>query len=441
MRQATRTGELAGCAGVVLHRGSAVFRRAFGYADLEHKVPFKHDTICRIYCMTKAYVNFVAMILAEEGLLDLDAPAARYVPSLQRMKVLTADGQAPAPAKKVMTVRHLLTHMAGFSYGADFGYPSNELQKRYAGIVEGVESGRLSSLAAFVDELAAVPLVLEPGTRYEYGYSTDVLGRVMEVASGQSLDALLRDRLFQPLGMHDTAFGVPAEKLPRLGAVYGNAATWGHLYGKAPGAVPAASKPGLVRLDGGAAEESAWAAQRVKVFSGGGLLGHNRGGLVSTTDDTVAFVRMLLAQGKAPNGKQLLRRSTIAAMERNVLVGPWRDPERRDVRWCLVGDMIKDKRSLYFQQGGAGGNYWQIDRKRDLAVVLFMQQVDGEDWKNPEHSDVDKVFRKIVDDTDCRRAAPTGKRAAKFGARGLQVRKTATKRAPPRGQTVAFAAR
>lgn len=220
-----------------------------------------------------------------------------------------------------MRVRHLLLHTAGFSYGIDFGFPPSDLQRRYMGVVEGVEEGRLRSLAAFVDELAEVPLCFEPGMRYEYGYSTDVLGRVLEVVAGGNLEEVLRKRLFDPLGMADTRFSVAPENLSRLAAIYGNAVTWGHLHAKKVGAVPTVSKPGLVRIDGNLPEESAWARGHVRVFSGGGLLGYNRGGLVSTAQDTEAFVRMLLDGGLAPDGTRLLRRQSLAQMERNQLVG------------------------------------------------------------------------------------------------------------------------
>merc|ERR1719361_2937568 len=112
--------------------------------------------------------------------MDLDTEVARYIPALKCPNVLPANSQSPAPAQTAMRVRHLLTHTAGFSYGIDFGYPPSDLQQRYCSLVEGVEFGRVTSLAAFVEELASVPLVFDPGTRYEYGYSTDVLGRVLE---------------------------------------------------------------------------------------------------------------------------------------------------------------------------------------------------------------------------------------------------------------------
>jgi len=261
--------------------------------------------------------------------------------------------------------------------------------------VEGVERGRIRSLAAFVDAVAKVPLIFEPGERYEYSYCTDVLGRVLEVASNRSLDRLLQEKLFGPLGMSDTGFSVPAEKQSRLAAIYGNAITWAHLNAGKANAVPVTTKPGLVRLDGLVPEASAWAQGCVRVCSGGGLVGHNRGGLVSTARDTEAFVRMLLNDGIAPDGQRLLSKKMLAQMERNMLVGNLRSSD--GARWCLLGDMVDEDSRGSFQQGGAAGNYWLVDRKRQIAVIVFMQQVDGEDWStlgfDSDKAELDKVMK------------------------------------------------
>mmetsp|Transcript_10516 Transcript_10516/g.23896 ORF Transcript_10516/g.23896 Transcript_10516/m.23896 type:complete len:452 (-) Transcript_10516:102-1457(-) len=400
VRRAVRQGVWAGCATTVYHKGHAVLRRSYGQADLERRTRFDHDSICRIYCMTKSYTLFTAMLLSDEGILDLDAEVATYLPSLQKMMVQAEGAQSATPAKTAMLVRHLATHSAGFSYQADFNFPPEDAQRRYRHLVRAVAQGRITRLDRYVDELAKVPLCFEPGQRYEYGHSIDVLGRVLEVVTGRSLGDLLREKLFQPLGMQDTDFLVPQEKLHRLSGVYGNAKTWGHLYGDRQGVVPVVSKPGLVRLDGSAPAESAWSHDQVSILSGGGFLGHNCGGLVSTARDTEAFVQMLLAGGRLQDGRQLVRPSTLAKMERNQLVGPLK-PEDPSTRWCMLGDMIKDSRSLYYQMGGAAGTYWQIDRKREMGIVFFAQQVDGEDWDklgfNEARAEVDAAMREILD--------------------------------------------
>lgn len=407
MKKAVKMGTLAGCVGSILHKGQVLYRGAYGYADLEHKTRFRHDTICRIYCSTKPYVLFVAMMLVDEGLLDLDAPVAKYLPCMRRMLVdrTSNDGPMkgpPKPAQVTMLVRHLTTHSGGLSYQMDFGYPPDEVQKRYAHIVKDLEAGRIPSLTEYIESLAKVPLCFEPGERYEYSHCMDVLGRVLEVVTGKDLAALLDEKLFRPLGMSDTLFRIPESKLPRLAAIYGGAATWGHLYALKKNLVPIVTKPGLIRLDGETPSESAWAARggRVKVVSGGGFIAHNRGGLVSTARDTEAFVRMILDGGVTPSGQRLMHLKTLLAMEQNQLVGSMQT-ENPDTRWCMLGDMIKEGRTTWYQQGGAAGNYWLVDRKRNLAVISFMQQVDGDDWEtlgfNPRRADIDKVARDIVD--------------------------------------------
>jgi len=245
--------------------------------------------------MTKSYTQLLAMILSDEGSLDLDAAVSDFIPSMKRMMVQADGAQKAMPAKTTMLVRHLTTHSAGFSYQADFNFPPDDTQYRYRHLVDAIFTGRISSLEKYVDELAKVPLCFEPGERYEYSHCIDVLGRVLEVVSGKSLRELLRERIFQPLGMHDTDFCVPQQKLQRLSGMYGNAKTWGHLYGDHKDKVPVVSKDGLLRLDGHSPQQSAWSESQVRVISGGGFLGHNCGGLVSTARDTEAFVRMLLA--------------------------------------------------------------------------------------------------------------------------------------------------
>eukprot|EP00446_Apocalathium_sp_SHHI-4_P033404 CAMPEP_0177230318 /NCGR_PEP_ID=MMETSP0367-20130122/42161_1 /TAXON_ID=447022 ORGANISM="Scrippsiella hangoei-like, Strain SHHI-4" /NCGR_SAMPLE_ID=MMETSP0367 /ASSEMBLY_ACC=CAM_ASM_000362 /LENGTH=442 /DNA_ID=CAMNT_0018680761 /DNA_START=87 /DNA_END=1413 /DNA_ORIENTATION=+ len=396
LQKAVRKGIVAGIAGTAIYKGKTIYRRAFGLADLERRTPFRHDTICRIYCSSKPVIGFAAMMMCEQGSLDLDAPVHKYIPSFKKLKVQALEaGAAPVAAKKTMTVRHLLLHTGGLGYGADFGFPPEEKQKRYEGVVEGVEIGKIQSLAAFVDEVAKVPLYFQPGERYEYSYSTDILGRVLEVASGQTLDKLLKEKIFAPLGMKDTSFFVPAQGLSRLAGIYGNATTWEHLHERKPRAKKIASGPGLLRIDGTKPEESHWAQRRVKVYAGGGSIGHCRGGLVSTAADTEAWVRMLLAGGMSPSGDRLVSKQTLAELERNQLTGEMRIP---GTRWCLLGDLIPDGG---FQQGGAAGNYWLIDRKRDIAMIIMMQQVDGEDWEDygidPYHADLDKVLRQLAD--------------------------------------------
>lgn len=410
MKRAIKQRVIAGYASTGIYRGKVIFRNSGGQADLEHGTSFNHRTVGRVYCMTKAYTAVLAMVLVDEGALDLDAPVHQYIPSMRHMFVLGLDEQRPVKAKNTMLVRHVLTHTAGFSYQADFNYPPDKTQQRYMKLAEAVASGRIRSLRRYVDELAKIPLLFEPGLRYEYGHSTDVLSRVLEVAGGKSLAALMKEKLFDPLRMSDTAFGVPRHKLHRLSALYANATTWGHMYGCQPGATPTVTKAGLIRIDGEEPSESMWAqpeGSRCRVVSGGGFLGRNEGGLVSTVHDTEKFVQMLFSGGRTPHGDMLLKPSTLRHMEKNLLLGAWRPkpfPRKGGARWCLLGDIVHDQRSSCFQQGGAAGTYWQVDRKRGLGTIVFMQQVDGDDWEeyglSTQKNELELVLKRIVDEAE-----------------------------------------
>eukprot|EP00928_Gymnodinium_smaydae_P075509 TRINITY_DN58537_c0_g1_i1.p1 TRINITY_DN58537_c0_g1~~TRINITY_DN58537_c0_g1_i1.p1 ORF type:complete len:513 (+),score=50.03 TRINITY_DN58537_c0_g1_i1:132-1670(+) len=402
MKLASRKALMPGCASVVLRHGELVQAQAFGYADLEMRKPFRLDTICRIFCVTKTYVTVVFMMLVEEGRVRLEDPVAKFLPEFADIMVVgtrASDEAQPSllcKPKRVMRMSHLVTHTSGLSYGCGFGNePGDATEEGYARLVDAVDRGRVRDLADFTSRLAKIPLRFHPGDRYAYGFSTDVLGRVLEVITGQSLEACLHERLFAPLGMHDTSFSVPDDKLDRFAACYGNASTWGRLYGKFPERVPRVSRQGLVRLDGDTNEDSAWRrGNECKVMSGGGIMGHFQGGLVSTVADTCRFVRMLVRRGVTWNGQRLLTEETVTAMETNRkdsgLVG--------EERQCLLGALAGFS-GEEFGWGGAACTYWSVDRKEDNAIVWFTQHIDMQEWEdqvvvNKEHADIWTVLCK-----------------------------------------------
>jgi CubicO group peptidase (beta-lactamase class C family) len=285
-------GRLAGWTIAFARRGRVVHLSHYGLADIEAQRPVADDTIWRIYSMTKPITSVAALMLVERGALELTDPVSRYIPAFADARVYVG-GSAAKPgtvaATEPVRVWHLLTHTAGLTYGWHHAHAVDEMYR-----AKGFEFGapRGMDLAAACDVWAGLPLLFQPGTEWNYSVATDVLGRVVEVASGQSLDAFFTEHIFGPLGMQDTAFSVAPDDHDRLAALY-------------------VSSP-----DGGLARNSAMgdAATRTPTFLSGG------GGLVSTAADYHRFTQML-ARGGELDGNRLLGPHTVAYMTRNHLPG------------------------------------------------------------------------------------------------------------------------
>jgi CubicO group peptidase (beta-lactamase class C family) len=275
-------GKLPGFQLAVARDGKVVHVAQAGRRDIENDQPVTEDTLWRIYSMTKPITSVAAMLLWEEGAFELKDPVANFIPSFGDMRVWR--GGSPlkpvtVPATEPIRLWHLLTHTAGLTYGFHYAHPLDAIY-RERGFEWGSPPGL--DLAGCCDAWAALPLLFEPGSEWNYSVATDVLGRVVEVASGQSLDAFFKERIFDPLGMSETAF--QAVDPQRLAALY---------------------TPGLVRND--AMGENA--LKPPACLSGGG-------GLVSSAADYHRFTQMLLADG-AP----LLGSRTLRYMARNHLPG------------------------------------------------------------------------------------------------------------------------
>ncbi len=260
--------EIAGAVTVVARKGKVAYFEAFG--------TFREDSIVRIYSMTKPITVATALTLVDEGRLKLDDPVSKYLPSFAALKVQGSD----APARP-MTVQHLMMHTSGLTYGY-FGNTGVDRAYREAKLL-----ARDTTLEAMVAKLAKIPLLAEPGERWHYSVSTDVLARVIEVAGGKAFDVILQERILDPLGMSDTGFSVPQDKRSRLVANYGP----GGRVIESPETSPYLVKPGLL--------------------SGGG-------GLVSTARDFTIFA-LMLASGGTWNGKRILRAETVETMTTNHL--------------------------------------------------------------------------------------------------------------------------
>jgi CubicO group peptidase (beta-lactamase class C family) len=275
-------GKLPGFLAAVARDGRIVHVARYGLRDVEAGLPVETDTLWRIYSMTKPVTSVAAMLLWEEGAFELKEPIARFLPSFADMRVWR--GGSPAkpvtvPATEPIRMWHLLTHTAGLTYGFHYGHPLDAVYRAH-GFEWGGPPGL--DLAACCDAWASLPLLFEPGSAWNYSVATDVLGRIVEVLSGQTLDAFFAERIFGPLGMNETAF--TATDPNRLAALY---------------------TPGLVRDDamGGRA------LRTPAMLSGGG-------GLVSTAADYHRFASMFLA-----DGRPLLGTRTLRFMARNHLPG------------------------------------------------------------------------------------------------------------------------
>ena len=417
IRKRVDRGIIPGYCSLVLWRGTLLHADAYGCADLERQLPMRTDTLARLYCLSKAVTATALMLLVESGACALEDEVGKFIPAFRGLRVaadaeaegdrFSPSGAAPAPPRPV-TLRRLLTHTSGLGYGKEFNLPpESPCERAYASLVEDVERGRVQSLGAFCERLAALPLRQAPGEDFRYSYGTDVVGRVIEVASGQSLDRFLEERLFGPLGMADTGFAVRREALPRLAALYGSFETARALGEAGAGASPPACDWTLTRLDGAEPAASAWLEGRhCAVLSGGGLMGHNRGGLVSTLNDQARFCLMLAGRGRLPGGPRILRESTVEAMVASDWLSLPTCLGRRPVAtsttgvaasgafgWnglCEIG-VVADPKELSpdafeldeYGYGGAAETFWSVNPRRELVVLWFTQQVDNRSWTAP----------------------------------------------------------
>ena len=273
----------------VARRGRSAYRHCYGARDVEASRPVEEDTIFRIYSMTKPITSVAVMRLYERGLLQLDDPASAYIPGFERLEVFEsgdAEGCLTVPAEREMTIRDLLTHTSGLTYGHMHAHPVDAMYRARDLL------GNDMSLGDFVGHLSELPLLFSPGTRWNYSVATDVLGHIIEVISGRSLARFFADEILTPLGMDDTGFSVSPDQVDRFAANY-----------ERDGA-------GYRLID--SPKESVYLSEP-KLCSGGG-------GLVSTASDYLRFSQMLLNNGEL-EGARILGRKTVELMTSNHLPG------------------------------------------------------------------------------------------------------------------------
>ena len=348
-------GKLSGAVALVVRHGKVAYMKAVGYRDIESRSPMTNDAIFRIASQSKALVSLGIMILQEEGKLLISDPVGKYIPQFDSTTVAVpkeGGGYNVVPAKRKITIRDLLTHTAGIGYGSG---PAADKWKE-AGIQGWYFADRDEPIASTVERMAALPMDAQPGEKFVYGYNTDILGVVIERASGKPLDVFLGEKVFKPLGMTDTYFYLPKEKASRLATVYSVDKN---------GPLTRAPDPGKMvgqgmYLDGPR-----------KSFSGGA-------GILSTARDYATFLTMILNKG-VRNGKRILSRKSVELMTvdhlRNI---PYGDGAGFGLGF-EVTDKLGDRGRLgsegEFGWGGAYHSTYWVDPKEDLVVVYFTQLI------------------------------------------------------------------
>jgi CubicO group peptidase (beta-lactamase class C family) len=358
MRRYVDANLLSGVSSAVLVGRELVDVNCVGWADKEAQTPLRVDHIFRIFSNTKLVTSCAALLLFEEGRFQLDDPIERFIPQLANRRVLRPGATSlddTEPAKGSITIRHLMSHRSGLSYG--IFDPGTTIFKAYN---ERKVLNPATKLAQMIDVLADLPLVYHPGTSWEYSVATDVMARLVEVISGEAFDKFIQSRIFGPLGMVDTAFAVPEKDRSRLTAYYAGADLMEPM------------KPGLSRTD-----DSPYPGaylRPVPRLNGGG-------GLVSTLPDMVALIRSLL-----PGGVSLLRPETMALMMTSQLPeGMWiRFPivgELRGRGFGLAGALISEPSPLDHRDamgelfwGGYAGTQWWISPRANVAGLMMTQR-------------------------------------------------------------------
>jgi CubicO group peptidase (beta-lactamase class C family) len=288
----------AGINTLIARRGKVVHTGAFGWRDKEAGEAMTADTIVRLYSMTKPIVCTALMTLLEEGRFRLVDPLARYIPAFGAVKVLEADGSLVAPVRPIL-IRDLMTHMSGLSYhfveeaGVGKMYTESKLLAAH------------HSLEATIDDLARFPLAFQPGSKWRYSVGIDVAARVIEVISGKPLGVFLRERLFEPLGMTDTAFGVPPEKRSRVAAMYGRPDIF-----DAKVTVGSEFLAWMAGVNDRIDVSKSYPVDSPDVFVRGGH------GLFTTVGDYFRFAQML-ANGGQLDGERIIGRKTLELMHAN----------------------------------------------------------------------------------------------------------------------------
>jgi CubicO group peptidase (beta-lactamase class C family) len=376
-------GKLPGVQTVVSRHGQVVHRDCYGCTDVAAGKPVEADTLYRIYSMTKPVTSVALMMLYEEGHFLMENAVSRWLPELADLSVWvggTADAPQTRPLETPLTVHHVLTHTSGFTYGFQYQNPVDELYRK-------VDLGTFGVADYDLDEsmrrLGTLPLLFEPGTRWNYSMSTDVCGALVERMSGQTLDEFFRTRIFEPLGMHDTGFSSPESEVDRCSVLYV--------------LVPGKGMRSMAPADS--------MTHPPKLLSGGG-------GLVGSTDDYLRFCQMLLNGGELDDVR-LLSPRTLRFMTTNHLPGgrslnemgqsTFAETAMDGTGFGLGFSVLLDgaaNKSLgspgQFAWGGAASTAFWVDPAEDLTVVFMTQLLPSNSYPLRRHLQAG-VYQALVD--------------------------------------------
>lgn len=351
-------GRAKGASALVIHRDQEIYYNAFGFADAEKGIPMKRDTIIRLFSMTKPITAAAAMILMERGELDMWDAVSDYLPAFKQPKVWSEEKQCEIPADREIMVWDLLNMTSGIPYPDPIHEPGRRMGEVLQKLIGRREQGETVDTQEYARQIAAVPLCFQPGERWMYGYSADILGAVIEVVSGKRFGQFLKEELFDPLGMKDTGFFVPEDKLHRFAQYY----DW--------------TEQGGLQIHTGS-HLGEYYGEDVAFESGGA-------GLVSTLDDYRRFASMLVHKGEYEGGR-ILGRKTVEFMAQNHL----NPAQRESLVWdsvkgygygCLMRVLMDRDIAAYngslgeFGWDGWTGNYVAMDFSEDLVFLYFIQR-------------------------------------------------------------------
>lgn len=375
--KAVKDETVAGGTVCIIKDNQEVYRKHFGYADREKKISPNDDTIFRMFSMTKPITAVATLILMERGILDYNDNVSKYLDGFKNPTVLDWNTGKGVPTNREVLIRDLLTMTSGLVYPADWSESCKQMAILFDKNTELIKQGGGMSTVEFCNEMGKIPLVCEPNTSWIYGTSADVLGAVIEVATGKSFGQFLEDEIFTPLGMVDTGFYIPQEKYHRLAQAY---------YHDSDGKFKIFDFMNLCITD----------YKKPPKFESGGA------GLVSTIDDYQKFIRMLLNNGTL-NGVRILGRKSIDLMRT-----PYLDKQLVDKRdnikdnnagynyGCLV--RILENKQVSGTNGSIGefgwdgwlGTYFNIDLSENLSIMYFVQECGA------GFSDIARKIRAIV---------------------------------------------